>query len=192
MKKTPARSKIVARTDGQVLEARLVLLEEQLDRAGRAIALLADDDFGHVRLLALFFLVVVAVDEHDDVGILLDGAGLAQVGHQRAFVGALLDRAIELRERHHRALQFLGQHFQAARDLAPFGGPGCPGLIRRSRSSTANSPPRSGRAYYRTGAPDAGHWRAVRWASGSGFRRCAVSPCAAFQWLRSGVATPHR
>ncbi|MCY1217862.1 hypothetical protein D9M72_297920 [compost metagenome] len=80
--------------------------------------MLADDHLGHARLLRLLVVVVVAVDEHDDVRVLLDGAGFAQVAHHGALVGTRFHAAAELRQRDHRALQFLGQHLQAARDFA--------------------------------------------------------------------------
>ena len=47
---------------------------------------------------------LLTVDEHDEVGVLLDGTRFAQIGQLRALVlaGALLGRARELRERDHR------------------------------------------------------------------------------------------
>src|SRR5919108_4805490 len=71
---------------GVVVEARVFLLEVQLHGAGGTIALLADDHLGDA-LDALVRLRVhrpvvelLAINEADDVGVLLDGAGLAQVG----------------------------------------------------------------------------------------------------------------
>ena len=60
---------------------------------------------------------LVAVDEHDDVGVLLDRSGFTQVGVDRALVGALFQRAVELRQGDHRAVEFLGQGLERARDL---------------------------------------------------------------------------
>ena len=83
-----------------------------------------DDDFGHTWLLARFFgVVLVAVNEHDDVGILLDGTRLSQVAHHGAFVGALLYTSVELRQGNHRALQLTGQHLQTPRNFTQFSGP---------------------------------------------------------------------
>ena len=87
----------------------------ELHGAGRAVALLADDDFGaavhllHLALpgevlgrafLGLLVLEVVflAIDEEHDVGVLLDRAGVAEVGELRMLVVALLDGAAELGE----------------------------------------------------------------------------------------------
>ena len=90
-----------------------------LDDAGGAVAVLGDDELGHalrvgladaVGVQRLPFLarmyIVLAVDEEDDVGVLLDGAGLAQVAEHRDVGVALLGRTGELRagdDRHVRA-----------------------------------------------------------------------------------------
>ena len=55
--------------------------------ADRAVALLGDDDLGGA-LLGGLVVDDGAVEEHDHVGILLDGAGFAQVGHHRPLVAA--------------------------------------------------------------------------------------------------------
>ena len=62
------------------------------------------------------------VHEHDDVRVLLDGAGFAQVAHYRAFVGALFKAAIELRECHHRAVELACHQFQRARNFRNLAG----------------------------------------------------------------------
>jgi hypothetical protein len=73
--------------------------------------------------LAVFVAVVVAfaVDEGDDVGVLFDGAGFAEVGEERLLVAAaLLGGAGELREREDGDVQFFGERFEAARDGRDF------------------------------------------------------------------------
>ncbi len=60
---------------------------------------------------------LVPVDEHDDVGVLLDGPRFTQVGVDRALVGPLFQRAVELRQRHHRTVEFLRQALQRAGNL---------------------------------------------------------------------------
>src|SRR5262249_2625294 len=107
---------VFAGPGGEVVEPRQRLHVRPLQCAARSVALLADNDLGDAGLLRLLVVVVVAVDEHDHVGVLLDRAGLAQIAHQRPLVVARLDAAVELRKRHHRALQLLGQCLQAARD----------------------------------------------------------------------------
>jgi len=102
------------------------VLEMQAYDARRAVALLADDDFGHVvdlrhcalpirvlvgtsRWLQALEIVFRTEDEHDDVGILFDGARFAQVGKQWPFVLALFDRARELRKGHDGTAKLAGQ-----------------------------------------------------------------------------------
>ncbi len=80
----------------QVREPCHIRLELQLHCARRAVALLADDAFGqpvhlvHILLPLKMFrralgrfaprdVIFLAEDEHDDVGVLLDGARLAQI-----------------------------------------------------------------------------------------------------------------
>ena len=100
---------------GEAFKAGEGFDEGEFDGAGGAVALFADDDFGYAGFGGFFLVVVVvAVDEHDDVGVLFDGAGFAQVAHHGAFVGALLDAAVELREGDDGALQFFGQGLEAA------------------------------------------------------------------------------
>ena len=53
----------------------------------RAVAVLGEDQLGAARVLGVLVVVVVAVEEADEVGVLLDRAGLAQVGEDRALVG---------------------------------------------------------------------------------------------------------
>src|SRR5215468_437827 len=126
----------------EIGELRHLALEVERHGADRAVALFGDEDVGDVvdlravllpalhplvefldslvrPLLGLGALVIVllAIDEHDDVGILLDRAGFAQIGELWPLVLALLDRARELRERQDRNVQLLGYAFQAARDL---------------------------------------------------------------------------
>jgi len=61
------------------------------------------------------------MDEGDHVGVLLNGAGLAQVAeHGTVVVLALNSGARELGECYHRNIQFLGQGFEAAGDGRDF------------------------------------------------------------------------
>src|SRR5690606_11482655 len=104
----------------QVLEARVLAHEGQARGADGAVTLLADDDFGNALVLGFRVIHLVPVDEHDDVGVLLDSTGLAQVGVHRTLVGALFQRAVKLRQGDHRAVEFLGQGLERAgyfRDL---------------------------------------------------------------------------
>src|SRR5690606_34703735 len=101
----------------QVLEARVLAEERQARGADGAVPLFTDDDFGNALVFGFRVIDLVPVDEHDDVGVLLDGPRLTQVGVDRALVGPLLQRAVELRKRHYRTVEFLGQALQRAGNL---------------------------------------------------------------------------
>ena len=70
-------------------------------------------------------IILLAVHEHDNVGVLLDGARLAQVRELRPLVLAVLDRARELGQRDDRHVQLLGQRLEAGGDLATPPARGC-------------------------------------------------------------------
>ena len=55
------------------------ILEEELDGIHGAVTVLGDDDFRDVLGLCVLVVVILAVEEHDDVRILLQGARLTQV-----------------------------------------------------------------------------------------------------------------
>src|SRR5215212_2590402 len=100
-------------------ELRVAAQEREDDLPDWAVAVLGDDDVRLARTLGLTLgVVLVAIDEHDDVGVLLDLARLAQVRQQRLLVRSRLDRARELRHRDHRHLQLAREHLEAAADLA--------------------------------------------------------------------------
>src|SRR6266568_699600 len=110
----------------QVLKTGMLAEKGQADGADRAVSLFADDQFGvalvplgarAVPFATLLAVDRLAVDEHDHVGILLDGAGFAQVAHHRALVGAFFQLTVELGESHYRHTQLLGQRLQGLGDL---------------------------------------------------------------------------
>ena len=72
--------------------------------------------FTRSRSSSFVLVVLFAVNEHHDVGVLLDGARFAQVAELRPVVARGFDLAIELRQAQHRHVQLAGQPFQAARD----------------------------------------------------------------------------
>ncbi len=58
----------------QVRELGVALQEAELDRVGGAVAVLGEDHLGEpLRVGLLAVVVLVAVDERDEVGVLLDG-----------------------------------------------------------------------------------------------------------------------
>src|SRR5206468_359461 len=103
-------------------ELRVVPEECQPDRPRRTVTLLADDDLGGALVARIGVVVLVAVDEEDHVGVLLDRARFAKVGHDRTLVGALLERTVELRERDDGNVELLRKRLEAARDFRDLGG----------------------------------------------------------------------
>ena len=80
-------------------EAEELGVEVEFDFANRAMAVFADDEFGDVCRHEIWFIhmvIVNAVEEHDKVGVLLDGARFTEVGKDRAWVVATGDGAGEL------------------------------------------------------------------------------------------------
>ena len=121
----------------EIAEARDRGVELELDRSGRAVALLADDelglavDRGHLGLpfemlfaagprLLVAQIIFLAEHEQHHVGVLLDRAGFTQVRELRALVVAAFDLARELRERKDRNVELLGQRLEAGGDLGHF------------------------------------------------------------------------
>src|SRR5215467_8561367 len=85
------------RAGGEVLEAGELAEERQADDACRSVALLADDQLRDslrvARRRVLVGVLILAVDEDHDVGVLLEGARFAEVRELRAMIGARFGRA---------------------------------------------------------------------------------------------------
>ena len=61
-------------------KARVLPQPGQLHRAQRAVALFGHNHLGDVLVLGVGIVIFLSMQEHDDVGVLLDSAGIAQVG----------------------------------------------------------------------------------------------------------------
>src|SRR5918996_4427245 len=57
---------------GEVRELRVALEEGELDRVGGAVSVLGQDQLGEPLGVRLLVVVLVAVHEHDEIGVLLD------------------------------------------------------------------------------------------------------------------------
>ena len=79
------------------------------------------------------------MQQEHHVGVLLDGAGLTQVGQHGPLVGALLGATVQLRDREHRNLELAGQQLEGPGELGDLLMAGR--LLRRTRSA-AGSPRR--------------------------------------------------
>src|ERR1700704_4642900 len=76
----------------QVVEPRVVAAEFELDHAGRAVAVLGDDQLGDAWPL-VGFVVLWAKQKHYNVTILFDTSAFTKVTQDRALVGPLLRSA---------------------------------------------------------------------------------------------------
>ncbi|MNL45500.1 hypothetical protein D3C87_1681500 [compost metagenome] len=61
---------------------------------------------------------LIAINEENDVGVLLQSAGLAQVRHDGAFVRPLFQAAVELGQGEHRDVELPRHQFQLATHVA--------------------------------------------------------------------------
>src|SRR5260364_254348 len=104
----------------KIVEFCVLTQKGQPRDAGRAIALLANADLGNAFVRTVRVIDFIAVDKENHIGVLLDGAGFAQIGHHRTFIGALFEAAIQLRKRNHRHIQLFCQTLQRARNLGNF------------------------------------------------------------------------
>src|SRR5260221_244969 len=68
-----------------ILKTQKLLLEIQLDDAGRSVAVLGDHHLGFTWMI-LDVVHFGAVQKHDDVGVLFNGAALPHVRQSRALV----------------------------------------------------------------------------------------------------------
>src|SRR5882672_4227465 len=79
---------------GHVSEAGGIVQECEVKTADGAVALLGDDDLGFASQGGVVLLVdLFAEDEHDEVGVLLDRAGLTKIGKLGTVVAAAAFRS---------------------------------------------------------------------------------------------------
>src|SRR5450759_321785 len=99
----------------QVVEPRVVAAELELDHAGRAIAVLGDDQLGDPGSL-VGLVVLWAKQKHDNVTILFDASAFTKVAQDRALVRPLLRGAAQLGDGDHRDPKLASQPFECTRD----------------------------------------------------------------------------
>src|SRR5215472_2535599 len=97
---------------GHVYEAAVVPLERDGDHRRRPVPVLGDDEVRLARPGRLRLVGVLPVQQDHNVTILLDRTTLAQVGKQWAFVIALLGASVQLGDRDHGDVKFLGEKLQ--------------------------------------------------------------------------------
>ena len=106
----------------KVFEACKTFAESQFDIVHRAATVLGYNKFGQVANVAAvgvgiaMQVVLGAVYEAYNVGILFDGAGFAEVAQLRSLaVRTVFDATVELRQRYYGYIEFLGQLLERAR-----------------------------------------------------------------------------
>ncbi len=100
----------------EIKETHVLLVEVKFGFADRTVTVLFHQDLGDIGAIRFFIDLILAMDEHHHVGVLLDGAGIAQVGKAWASA-ALLHGARELRESQDRHVKFARQYLKRARDF---------------------------------------------------------------------------
>src|SRR5690606_11525615 len=108
---------------GHAGEPAVVKLPSHRDRGGRPAAVFSHDQVGLPGPRRILISIRL-VNQYDDIRVLLDRPGLAQISQLGFFVGALLRPTVELGQRHDRHPQLLGQQLQAAGELGDFLLPG--------------------------------------------------------------------
>ena len=114
---TVVADRVMPRSCREVGELRVPLQERELLGADRAVAVLREDHLGEAPILRVLVVVLVAVEEHHEVGVLLDRAATREGRRGAAACRAALDGARELRQRDDRHLEVAGEHLERARDL---------------------------------------------------------------------------
>ena len=92
----------------------------EFDFADRSVAVFGEDELGDVggdEVIVILFVIVGAMEEHDKVGVLLDGAGFAEVGEDWAGVVAAGDAARKLSKSNNWDFEFASKGFEAAGDF---------------------------------------------------------------------------
>ena len=65
----------------------------QLHRVGGAVSVFGNNNFRYVLLLRFVIIIIVTINKHDDIRVLLDRTGFAQIGQHRPLIRALFGRA---------------------------------------------------------------------------------------------------
>src|SRR5947207_13257982 len=77
-----------------VEELRDVVAEHEFEITDRSIALLRNDDLSDPRRRSVLVVSLIAIDERDEIGVLLDRSRFAKVGELRTMIAhALLGTA---------------------------------------------------------------------------------------------------
>ena len=72
----------------------------------RAVTLFRDNNLRCVRVIRILIIIIVTVQEHNNVGILLDGSGLSKIRKHRSVIRSCLTGTGKLGQGDHRDAQF--------------------------------------------------------------------------------------
>ena len=93
----------------EVVEAGELARPGESHRSGDAVALLGHDQLGDSFFVGVRVVELIPIHEADHVGVLLDAAGVAEVGRHRALIGAALAFTVELRQHDDGNLKLFGK-----------------------------------------------------------------------------------
>ena len=108
---------MIVAIEGSVYESCILCLPSEDDGTDRTVTLLRDDDLRLMRMLRIFIIVLITIQEHHDIGILLDRTGLSQVGQHRTMIRTLLYRSRQLGKGDNRTLHLSCNRLQGTGDL---------------------------------------------------------------------------
>src|SRR5512147_1987426 len=98
----------------ETFEFRETVMEEEFLSPNRSVTVFAHEDIGNALPFGVLVIHIFAIDEHNDISVLLDRAALAEVGQHRNRRLPGFYRTTELRQRDNRHVELLGQGFQRA------------------------------------------------------------------------------
>jgi hypothetical protein len=108
---------------------RRLAVKHELHRSHCTISVLFDQDIGDI--VFLIFVAVVAVNKHDDVGVLLDGTRVAQVREARLAAARSRPHERAAREQVTGTSSSRARLFEGARDLSNLIDHSCRSCFRR-------------------------------------------------------------
>ena len=79
-------------------KADMLLIKEEVDFAGSATTMLSNDEVGNILAFGVGVVVIFAIEEGYDIGVLLDGARFAKIGQEWDLRAARFDCTRKLRQ----------------------------------------------------------------------------------------------
>ena len=73
-------------------KADMLLIKEKIDFTGGATAMLSDNEVGNILAFGVGIVVIFAIEEGYNIGVLLDGTRFAKIGQEWDLRAARFDR----------------------------------------------------------------------------------------------------